>query len=93
MMYQIDKVMLRIKEIPEANPVKNKPGKVTIGRSCQPKNGFIMYYAATKEEADAKLREYLTHKIEGLKYDLIQYEQRLTAVRNGIAALEDLSLS
>lgn len=93
MMYQIDKVMLRVKEIPEANPVKYKPNKVMVGRSRQPKDGFIMYYAATKKEADEKLREYLTHKIEALKNDLTYYEQRLNAIRNGIAALEDLSPS
>jgi hypothetical protein len=93
MMYQIDKVRLQVKENPDAFPVKNKPGHVTVGRNGRYKDNPLTYYAATKKEAEEKLRELIEYRIGRLKELLGHYDSLIDVLRKGIAALEGLSSS
>jgi len=93
MMYQIDKVRLQVKENPDAFPIKNKPEFVTVGRGRHYKDGPISYYAATKKEAEEKLRELIEYRIGSLRELLGHYDSLIGVLRKGIATLEGLSSS
>ena len=92
-MYQIDKVRLQVKENPDAFPIKNKPEFVTVGRGRHYKDGSVLYYAATKKEAEEKLRELIEYRIGCLKELLGHYDSLIGVLRKGIATLEGLSSS
>lgn len=89
MMYEVNKFSFEIKEAPNIRPLSNcyvqEMSPIRVRRKG--KDTEWNYYAETKEEAEAKVAELKSAKIEKLKQEIEWHESQALYAKSRLMAL------